>query len=471
MTIIKLMSNELKHKIFSSTNCLSEQTMFDYIDNKLTPKEQHRVEKHLLSCELCTDAMEGLQLLKNRNRINLLNEKINQLIVPAISEERKIISINYKLISSIAAGLLLLVGGVFFFNNFFTEQMKENDVAELKQPLMPPTISPVDNPTAADSEATITVTGKEEEGKPETEKTEQQNQLAFAKEEKQSPDYKTTVVTTEKELDNNLKQVVVTKTDEDKKVIDIPAQTGNTKIVLAETRKNVGDESKEQSKDGNGTLGGYATTAQPTTPSKQNEYDTDNAGVAGGSGSKNTGNKNIETNNRFKHEATLGKKEKAQKGEERQTAVAGNTTSAPQSVTAAYEEKAEVVVISPAESTIMADSLSAQIIPSAIFPGGVDSLNRFVIRNFNYPSAYYSRNTKGSDNKIISEFTIDESGKVVGPKIIKGINSELDNEALRVISSLPKWLPAIKNGKPISSKYILPIQLDNGINSKQVKEK
>ena len=445
--------------------------MFDYIDNKLTPKEQHLVEKHLLSCELCTDAMEGLQQFKNRNRINLINEKINQRIIPAISEERKIISINYKLISSIAAGLLLLIGGVFFFNNFVTKEMKENDVAELKQPLMPPTISPVGNPTAADSEATSIATGKDEEGKLETEKTEQQNQLAFAKEEKPNPDSKTIVVTTEKELSSNLKQVVVTKIDEDKKANDIPAQTDDTRIVLAETQKNIADKPKEKSKDGNGTLAGYATTAQPNSPSKQNEFDTDNAGAAVGSGSKRTGNKNMETNSRYKQQASLGKKDVAKKNDDKQTAVAGNASSSSQSVAAAFEQKDEMVVTSTTKSTILADSLSVQIMPLATFPGGVDSLNQFVIRNFNYPSAYYSRNTKDSDNKIISEFTIDESGRVVSPKIIKGINSELDNEALRVIRSLPKWFPAIKNGKPISSKYTLPIQLDNGNNLKQVNEK
>ena len=63
------MSDSLKHKIFIRTDCVSEQTMFDYIDKKLSAKESHSVEKHLLHCELCSDALEGLELTKTRTRI------------------------------------------------------------------------------------------------------------------------------------------------------------------------------------------------------------------------------------------------------------------------------------------------------------------------------------------------------------------------------------------------------------------
>ena len=62
--------------------------------------------------------------------------------------------------------------------------------------------------------------------------------------------------------------------------------------------------------------------------------------------------------------------------------------------------------------------------------------------------------------KIIVAFTVDEKGKVMNPKIIKGINSELNNEALRVVNKMPDWKPATSNGKAVTSVFKLPIQLE-----------
>jgi hypothetical protein len=126
------MSKELKHKLFTDSDCISEQTMFDYIDHKLSPKDQHIVEKHMLDCDLCSDAFEGLTLLDDRNRIRVIDRLIKERIAVKSS---KIIGINYKILISIAAGLLLLTGGIFFFrlySNDFIESKK--DMADLKTP-------------------------------------------------------------------------------------------------------------------------------------------------------------------------------------------------------------------------------------------------------------------------------------------------------------------------------------------------
>src|ERR1035437_2859758 len=112
------MSEELKHKIYSATDCISEQTLFDYIDNKLNAKEQHLVEKHLLDCDLCSDALEGLELLKDRNQITTINQKINARVIFIPKKENKITFFNFKTITSIAAAVALLIGGVFLFNQF-----------------------------------------------------------------------------------------------------------------------------------------------------------------------------------------------------------------------------------------------------------------------------------------------------------------------------------------------------------------
>ena len=52
---------ELHNHIFSNTTCISKETMLRYINKQLSKTELHDVEKHLLDCELCSDAFTGMQ--------------------------------------------------------------------------------------------------------------------------------------------------------------------------------------------------------------------------------------------------------------------------------------------------------------------------------------------------------------------------------------------------------------------------
>ena len=72
----------------------------------------------------------------------------------------------------------------------------------------------------------------------------------------------------------------------------------------------------------------------------------------------------------------------------------------------------------------------------------------------------YPRKAKkqGLHGRVIVLFTIDETGKLVDAKVIRGVDEVLDKEALRVILAAPdKWLPALKYGKPVKQTYTLPV--------------
>ena len=94
--------------------------------------------------------------------------------------------------------------------------------------------------------------------------------------------------------------------------------------------------------------------------------------------------------------------------------------------------------------------------PLASFDGG--SSNKFKIwvdKHKRYP-----RKAKklGLHGRVIVQFTIDETGKLVDAKVIRGVDELLDKEALRVILAAPdKWLPALKNGKPVKQTYTFPV--------------
>ncbi len=56
----------LHHHIFSETTCISKETMLKFINKQLSQKELHDVQKHLLDCDFCSEALEGMQHAKNQ---------------------------------------------------------------------------------------------------------------------------------------------------------------------------------------------------------------------------------------------------------------------------------------------------------------------------------------------------------------------------------------------------------------------
>jgi Gram-negative bacterial TonB protein C-terminal len=119
------MSTTWHHKIVETAgDCISEAQMLDYIDKRLRPDEMHRIEKHLLDCELCADALEGLTLLKNRGRLTITRQKVKEKLIlhemPIDSEMKgRVISFNYKRCLAIAASLLILFAGYWWFSYYF----------------------------------------------------------------------------------------------------------------------------------------------------------------------------------------------------------------------------------------------------------------------------------------------------------------------------------------------------------------
>lgn len=88
------------------------------------------------------------------------------------------------------------------------------------------------------------------------------------------------------------------------------------------------------------------------------------------------------------------------------------------------------------------------------FPGGMSALYKFFESKKRYPEEAKRNNEHG---RVIVKFYIEKDGTVTNPRILRGRTPSLDNEALRLISIMPKWMPATKGGKPTRVAYNLPI--------------
>jgi len=89
-----------------------------------------------------------------------------------------------------------------------------------------------------------------------------------------------------------------------------------------------------------------------------------------------------------------------------------------------------------------------------MFPGGETALLNYLGENTKYPE---SAKTNGIQGKVIIRFAIDSEGNVTRESVLKGVDPDLDAEALRVVKTLPGFRPGRQDGKPVPVWYMVPI--------------
>ena len=96
---------------------------------------------------------------------------------------------------------------------------------------------------------------------------------------------------------------------------------------------------------------------------------------------------------------------------------------------------------------------SAAHMPS--FPGGDAALMKFINSHIHYPQAAQDNNIQG---KVVVQFVVTKTGSVGEVKVVRGVDKDLDREAVRVCKALPKFSPGKNaNGDPVSVWYTLPV--------------
>lgn len=93
----------------------------------------------------------------------------------------------------------------------------------------------------------------------------------------------------------------------------------------------------------------------------------------------------------------------------------------------------------------------------ASFPGGIESLKKYLAENIKYPQI---AKDQGISGKVYLKFIVSDKGEISNVKIMRGVPDcpECDKEALRLIKTMPKWIPAKINGKLVNSVFSLPVQ-------------
>lgn len=88
------------------------------------------------------------------------------------------------------------------------------------------------------------------------------------------------------------------------------------------------------------------------------------------------------------------------------------------------------------------------------FPGGPGALMQWLRDNIKYPVIAAENGVEG---RVIVQFVVSKTGSISDVRVARGVDPSLDKEAIRVVSSMPKWTPGKQNGTTVNVRYTLPV--------------
>lgn len=117
----------------------------------------------------------------------------------------------------------------------------------------------------------------------------------------------------------------------------------------------------------------------------------------------------------------------------------------------------------PIEPTIPIDIIEEEIVEEVpfiivenmpTFPGGEKKMMEYVAKNVKYPQLAKEVGTQG---RVFVSFVVEKDGSITNVTILRGIGSGCDEEAMRVVKSMPKWNPGLQCGRAVRVSCNLPI--------------
>ena len=117
-------------------------------------------------------------------------------------------------------------------------------------------------------------------------------------------------------------------------------------------------------------------------------------------------------------------------------------------------DTAELVVVAYQQDKTESDQVYKSVEQMPQFPGGEAAMMRYLSQNIKYPASAAKNNIEG---RVILQFVVEKDGQIGEVKIVRSVDPELDAEAVRVIKTMPNFIPGRQDGKPVAVWYTIPI--------------
>jgi TonB family protein len=89
-----------------------------------------------------------------------------------------------------------------------------------------------------------------------------------------------------------------------------------------------------------------------------------------------------------------------------------------------------------------------------VFPGGSAEMMSYIQKNLKYPVEAVETALQG---RVILQFIVTEDGSIADVNVVRSVDPIVDEEAVRVVKGMPKWIPGKKDGKAVNVKYTIPV--------------
>ncbi|MBD5270917.1 MAG: energy transducer TonB [Bacteroides sp.] len=118
------------------------------------------------------------------------------------------------------------------------------------------------------------------------------------------------------------------------------------------------------------------------------------------------------------------------------------------------EHKNEVIVEEKRPEPVEDNRVFEVVEQQPQFPGGQEALMKYLSEHIKYPPMAAENNIQG---RVVVQFVVTKTGSIGEVKVVRGKDPDLDKEAVRVVKSLPKFIPGKMNGHPVNVWFTLPV--------------
>lgn len=432
-------------------NHLSLQLMQEYLEENLPERQMHQIERHLLDCELCADAIEGLSFVKDPEQVddsvNYLKRKIRKrsLREPVLKRKKQKTPLLWRHMSVAAATIILVAGSILVFKlNTHKPAIQPISLTKVKEepssvPVSPEVAAPAPVYSDALPVEENTLNAKTNAGANSAKPAAQKLTL-------KAPSGKTVT-----ESDAGLApEIAIDQIEEELK--------DNEAIVLQEEQSirpvPPVSEAKRESAPGE-ILSSKRAAAPSSAVGITQNFITITGKVAAASDTNLflPGTKvNIKGTNTYVMTDYRGRFSLATPP--KSTLIFSLEGMNPAEVTVVDRKPIQVLLKregeeeteeKPVEEMVEENNLSYKPQPE----NGLMSYRNYLKKNLQYPAEARKNNIQGN---VRVEFTVNADGQLADFSVKKGLGYGCDEEALRLIKNGPAWKPAVYNGKKVDRK-------------------
>jgi TonB family protein len=409
------------YQLFGPSGCLTLETMKRCRFNTLTPQELKPVEEHLVMCEFCSDAMEGVELVSDKNKLESIVTEINGKLRKEMENKTRFRNRGYIFVSNrilyfaIAASVIILIGLYSYFQFIVTNPKQPDLVSETYQIVEIP---------IPKNEKDIIIENE----------VENEEATIFESPKKESTEV---LITTKDKITSSNKESLSGKGDH--------YQPSPDQMKSADT----------------GTEGFYTNDKIPEEIQISESIDIASTQPVEYYLTGITISEKAVVNMDIAQPASKQEEEPAVNGislKSAQGAMGENRSKGK--IMQSVDSHSEQVHAESEEREKHVEQMSNDIHffdafgQKPEFPGGEESLIKYLQENLKYPAQAKKQGIQGN---VLISFMVEENGKVSTVQILHGIGGGCDEEAVRVISGMPSWKPAEKEGKNERVLFKMPV--------------